>query len=135
MNYDAAETVGWPRFAATVVAVRAHLADTRVAVLARNYGEAGAVDQYLPALRPAFSGHNAYWTRGSPPGRRHHPHRTGYDQAQLRQWFGRVDLAARIDNGVGLHNDEQGPPSGSPATAAPPGRPWTVIWPQLRRYR
>ena len=61
--------------------------------------------------------------------------RTGYDQAQLRQWFGRVDLAARIDNGVGLHNDEQGPPSGSPATAAPPGRPWTVIWPQLRRYR
>lgn len=64
------------------------------------------MDHYLSALRPAFSGHNAYWTWGSPPDGATTLIGTGYDQAQLRQWFGRVDLAARIDNGVGLHNDE-----------------------------
>lgn len=32
----------------------------------------------------------------------------GYREADLRHWFGRVELAARIDNGVGLENDEQG---------------------------
>ena len=47
--------------------MRAGLPDARVAVLGRNYGEAGAVDRYLPALRPAHSGHNAYWDLGPPP--------------------------------------------------------------------
>ena len=52
LNPDLGETVGWPKFAETVAGVRAGLPDARVAVLARNYGEAGAVDRYLPALRP-----------------------------------------------------------------------------------
>jgi len=56
---------------------------------------------------------------------------TGYDQAQLQRWFDRVDLAARIDNAVGLRNDEQGHPVG---IAHDRRAPWTVIRPQLRRY-
>ena len=68
VNYDAGETVGWPAFAATVAEVRARVpAGERVAVLTRNYGEAGAVDHFLPALGPAHSGHNAYWDWGPPP--------------------------------------------------------------------
>jgi len=61
VNPDAGETVGWPRFADTVAQVRAGLPDQRVAVLTQNYGEAGAVDHYLPALGPAHSGQNSYW--------------------------------------------------------------------------
>jgi hypothetical protein len=131
VNYDAAETVGWPQFAATVAAVRAHLPDTHVAVLASNYGEAGAVDHYLPALRPAFSGHNAYWTWGPPQDGASTLIVIGYDRAQLQRWFGRVDLAAHIDNGVGLPNDEQGRPVW---IARDRRAAWTIIWPQLRRY-
>jgi hypothetical protein len=131
VNHDAAETVGWPRFAATVVAVRAYLPDTHVAVLADNYGEAGALDHYPPALRPTFSGHNAYWTWGQPLDDATTLIMTNYDRAQLRQWFGLVHLAARIDNRVGLHNDEQGRPVW---IARDRRAPWPVIWPQLRRY-
>ena len=67
VNPDAGETVGWRRFADTIAHVRAGLPDTHVAVLTQNYGEAGAVDHFLPALGPAHSGQNSYWFWGHPP--------------------------------------------------------------------
>ena len=54
----------------------------------------------------------------------------GYAPEQLRAWFGRVDLATRLDNGIGLDNDEQGVPVW---IARDPRAPWPTLWPQLRR--
>ena len=130
LNPDLGETVGWPKFAETVAGVRAGLPDARVAVLARNYGEAGAVDRYLPALRPAHSGHNAYWDLGPPPADATAVIVVGYRAEQLQAWFGRVEQAAVVDNGVGLDNDEQGVPVW---VARDPRAPWPELWPQLRR--
>jgi hypothetical protein len=130
LNPDLGETVGWPRFADTVARVRAGLPDARVAVLTRNYGEAGAVDRYLPALRPAYSGHNAYWDLGPPPDDATAVIVVGYPAEQLGAWFGRVEQAARIDNGVGLDNDEQGVPVW---VARDRRAPWAALWPQVRR--
>jgi hypothetical protein len=130
INYDAGETVGWPQFAATIGAVHARVpADERVAVLTGNYGEAGAVDRFLPALAPAHSGHNSYWTWGPPPEDAATLIVVGLDETQLRRWFGAVELAARVDNGVGLDNDEQG----EPVWLARERRvPWSQLWSQLR---
>jgi hypothetical protein len=53
----------------------------------------------------------------------------GIPEQQLRRWFGSVTEAARIDNGVGLDNDEQG----SPVWVATDRRlTWAQLWPQLR---
>jgi 4-amino-4-deoxy-L-arabinose transferase-like glycosyltransferase len=128
VNYDAGETVGWPRFAAEVVAVRDRLpAAERVAVLARNYGEAGMVDRFAPALGPAYSPHNAYGTWGPPP-----DGTTlivlGWTRRQLSGWFGRVELAGRLDNGVGLEDDEQGTPVW---VVGDQREPWARLWPRL----
>ncbi len=130
LNYDAGETVGWPEFAATVAAVHGKVpAGERVAVLTANYGEAGAVDRFLPALAPAHSSHNSYWGWGPPPEDAATLIVVGVDEARLRQWFGRVDLAERIDNGLGLDNDEQG----EPVWLVRERRiPWSQLWPQLR---
>jgi 4-amino-4-deoxy-L-arabinose transferase-like glycosyltransferase len=130
IHYDAGETVGWPEFAATVAAVHARVpAGERVAVLTGNYGEAGAVDRFLPALAPARSGHNAYWEWGPPPEDAGTLIVIGLEEAELRRWFGEVELAARIDNGVGLDNDEQG----EPVWLVRERRvPWSQLWPQLR---
>ena len=131
VHYDAGETVGWPAFAATVAQVRAGLpADARVAVLTRNYGEAGAVDHFLPALRPAYSGHNSYWSWGPPPAEVDTVIAVGFAEAELRDWFAEVTPAARVDNGVGLDNDEQGAPVW---VARHPVAPWPELWPRLRR--
>jgi hypothetical protein len=131
INYDAGETVGWPAFAATVARVRDGLpADAEVVVLTGNYGEAGAVDRYLPDLAPAYSRHNAYWDWGPPPESADTVIVVGLPEDELHRWFGTVQEAARIDDGVGLDNDEQGRPVwvASNRTA-----PWSRIWPELRR--
>ena len=131
INYDAGETVGWPAFAATVAGVRDGLpAGERVAVLTRNYGQAGAVDHFLPGLGPAHSGHNAYWDWGPPPDDATTVVVVGYTRDELLRWFGDVREAARVDNGVGLDNDEQGTPVW---LARDRVAPWAELWPQLRR--
>jgi hypothetical protein len=131
LYYDAGETVGWPEFAATVAAVRQRLpAEQPIAILAANYGEAGAVDRFLPHLAPAYSGHNAYGTWGPPPDDASTLIVVGYPKHRVREWFGQVELAARIDNGVGLDNEEQD----APVWVARERRaPWDVLWPQLVR--
>ena len=131
LNYDAGETVGWPEFAAPVDRVGAGLpADERVAVLTGNYGEAGAVDRFLPELAPAYSGHNSYWTWGPPPEEVTTVIAVGIAEVELRRWFGRVDAAARVDNGVGLSNEEQGR---TVWIARDRRTPWAKVWPELRR--
>ncbi|MGY1689449.1 glycosyltransferase family 39 protein [Geodermatophilus sp. SYSU D01105] len=131
VNYDAGETVGWPAFAAAVQRARDRLpAGEQVAVLTRNYGEAGAVDRYAPRLGPAHSGHNAYWDWGPPPETVTSVVAVGFPEDELARWFGRVEPAGRVDNGVGLDNDEQGVPI---RLATDRRVPWSQIWPQLRR--
>lgn len=64
-----ADMHGWPQLAADVAAVHRTLPpDERAAacVFAQNYGQAGAVDLFGPALGlpRAISGHNSYWLWG-----------------------------------------------------------------------
>ncbi|MCA0144388.1 glycosyltransferase family 39 protein [Blastococcus sp. LR1] len=131
VNYDAGETVGWPRFAAAVERARDRLpAAERVVVLTGNYGQAGAVDRFAPGLAPAYSGHNAYADWGPPPEDAEAAVVVGLPRSDLERWFGSVTASGRIDNGVGLDNEEQG------ATVwLATGRrvPWAEIWPELRR--
>ncbi len=101
-----------------------------MAVLARNYGEAGAIDHFRPDLGPAYSGHNAYWSWGPPPENTASTIVVGYSEPELRAWFGDVTQAARIDNGVGLANEEQDTPVW---VARQRLVSWFELWPQLRR--
>ena len=102
-------------------------------MLARNYGEAGAVDRYGAelGLPRVYSGHNSYYLWGPPPETSATTIVIGYNQDQLRGWFGSVELAARIDNDVGLDNDEQATPVWICRNRL---APWAQLWPELRRY-
>jgi 4-amino-4-deoxy-L-arabinose transferase-like glycosyltransferase len=135
INYDAGETVGWPRFAEEVAAVYRGLPEderARAVLLTRNYGEAGALDHYGPAvgLPPAYSGHNSYWSWGPPPDTGGPVIAVGLPEEGLQPFFGEVQLAGRIDNGLALENDEQGAMIWICRRQLVP---WTQIWPQLRR--
>jgi hypothetical protein len=130
VNYDAGETVGWPRFAATVDRASRDLLDTPFVVLTQNYGEAGAIDRFAPDLGPAYSGHNSYWTWGPPPEDVTTAVVVGMSESELRRWFGTVRRTATINDGVELDNDEQGV---QVWVASHRLMPWSQIWPQLRR--
>ena len=122
LNPDLGETVGWPRFADTVARVRAGLPDARVAVLTRNYGEAGAVDRYLPALRPAYSGHNAYWDLGPPPDEATAVIVVGYPAEQLGRGSAGSSRPRGSTTASGWTTTSRACRCGSPATAGPRGR-------------
>lgn len=131
INYDAGETIGWPQFADTVAGVVAHntQAGVRPAVLAHNYGEAGAILRYHPDLA-VFSGHNSFWTWGPPPASTESVVAVGLSGSELRRWFGEVRAEAAIDNGIGVDNDEQGV---TVWLCSSPRRPWAELWPEMRR--
>ncbi|MGC5168405.1 glycosyltransferase family 39 protein [Luteimicrobium sp. DT211] len=124
INEDAAEMIGWPAFVRTVD--DAARASGAVAVVAQNYGEAGALDWYgSPA--PVFSGHNGYADWGHPVGSAGPFVLVGYDTAPA--WAEGCRTVAHVDNGEDVDNEEQGGPV--MVCAAPTG-PWASVWPQVR---
>ena len=135
LNEDTIESIGWPRFVATVAGVWNDLPTdqrTRAVILAGNYGEAGAIDRYGPdhGLPGAYSGHNNYARWGIPPGDDGPVIVLGWSRLEYLDGFftGCVE-AARIDNGVDIDNEEQGGPVW---LCAAPSRPWSQLWPDLR---
>lgn len=132
LNPDAGETVGWPAFAETVAHVDKG-APAGAVLLMGNYGEAGAVDRFGPALglAPAYSGHNGYGLWGPPPDSSAAAAVVvGIPENQLLRMFTTVTAAATINNGVGLDNDEQGR---TVWLCTGQRVPWSLIWPALRR--
>jgi hypothetical protein len=55
----------------------------------------------------------------------------GFPRAYVEEFFSGVRPAARVDNGVGIDNEEQGQ---RVWICAEPRRPWSAIWPQLKHY-
>jgi 4-amino-4-deoxy-L-arabinose transferase-like glycosyltransferase len=129
MNGDVGETIGWPDFARTVARVYRRTG-SRAVIFTSNYGEAGAIERYGPALGlpGAYSGHNAFGSWGPPPNGSGPVVTVGLDATQLARFRG-CRLAARIDNSAGIDNDERGE---RVEQCAGTRGPWSHIWPGLR---
>jgi 4-amino-4-deoxy-L-arabinose transferase-like glycosyltransferase len=136
LNSAQDEMVGWPRFVATVdrawqllpVPERAS-----TAIFTANYGEAGAVDLLGRAdhLPRTFSGHNGFSEWDEPPGTDHHALLLGFNgPADAAPEFAGCRVLARVNNGVGLNNQEQGLPVMLCRTTAP----WRRLWPHLIHF-
>ena len=124
-NPDVGETIGWPRFAQTVADVYRDVPGA--VILTSNYGEAGAIDRYGPALGlpHAYSGHNAFGDWGPPPNGSAPVVAVGLDRSDIATTLRDCRLRARIDDGVGIDNDEQGAPVD---VCRGPQRPWSAEW-------
>ena len=131
LNGDVGETIGWPDLVRTVAGVERRLPrGSHPVIVTANYGEAGAVDRYGPALGlpRAFSGHNAYGDWGPPPDRAAPVIAIGLPSGALTHLAG-CRQVARIHNEAGVDNDEDGAPV---AVCRGPRRSWSVAWPGLR---
>ena len=132
VNEDVGETIGWPELARTVADVHRGLPDpARAVILTRNYGEAGAIDRYGPALGlpRAHSGHNAYGDWGPPPDGGAPVIAIGLRPRELAAHLRDCTVAARIDNRAGVENAERGK---AVMVCSGPNRPWSRQWPALR---
>jgi 4-amino-4-deoxy-L-arabinose transferase-like glycosyltransferase len=136
LNYDAGETVAWPTYVAQIASVYSAMPPTARAnaiVLGSNYGEGGAVDRYgaQDGLPAAYAVQNAFWLWGPPPAATNRVVAVGFDRTQLLPLFGSVRLARRLDNHLGVDDDEQGAPVWVCST---PREPWLQTWHTLRDY-
>src|SRR5215471_17525436 len=136
INYDLAETIAWPREVALVAREYRALPPGQratTAILAGNYGEAGAIDRYGPGdgLPPAFSGANNFWYWGPPPARDRSAIAVNIDPALLRRLFTTVRPVAVFRNGLGVSDDEQGAVI---YRAAGLRTSWAQAWPLLRDF-
>ena len=111
LNGDLREEIGWPDLVKTVARIRDSLPAeerARAAILAGNYGEAGAIDLYGAAygLPKAIGGINSYWSRGygDPP-----PETlivVGFSRSFAERNFESCELVARNTNRYGVRNEE-----------------------------
>ena len=134
INYNLAETIGWPQLADQVKAVYDALPARQrsgTSVFTSNYGEAGALGVYWgsgPGLPPVLSGHNTYWSWG--PG--HAPDATVLALGsvdQLRPHFASCRYAATFRPPHNVDNDENG---AQIWVCTGPCGPWASFWAGLR---
>lgn len=137
INYNLGETVGWQELVAEVGRAYDSLAPAERAsavIVTANYGEAGAIDRYGPAigLPGAFSGHNSYWWWGPPTPSIGVAILVGFDEpGELTPYFRRLSLAGRVSNSQGVANDEEGAPIW---IGREQRSPWPAIWADFKVY-
>jgi 4-amino-4-deoxy-L-arabinose transferase-like glycosyltransferase len=127
VNYDVGETIGWPMMVRQIAAAHEEL-PSGTPILASNYGEAGAVDRYGPALGlpSAYSGHNGYadWGR---PADAVPVLVVGFDQEQLQRVCRELRTLDHLRTPHDVDNDEDG----TALSYCVPRKPWQEIWPSL----
>ena len=137
LNYNLGEEIGWPDFAATVAGAYFSLpaAERQITVIVTgNYGEAGAIDRYGPALGlpRAYSGHNNYWWWGPPRPSLGTAVFVGFwSKPYLESMFRSATLVAHIHDPEGVSNDEWG---AGVWVCRGQKRPWPALWPQFKDY-
>lgn len=135
-NQIAQDQVGWRAYVREVAHVRESLPDAQQAdsvIIADNYGEAGAIARYGPeyGMDRVYSAQNELYYQARPPASAHTaivigtaPHGTG-------QVFESCRVAGRLDNGLGVENQEQGVPI---SICRGPIGGWTTGWPRMQHY-
>jgi hypothetical protein len=125
-----ADQVGWPRYVAQVAAAYHQAPEHPTAVVASNYGEAGAVARFggRLGLPTPVSGQNALGAVGRPPDSADVVLVVGYQYADIRGLFASCRVLARLDNGIGVDNEEQGAPV---AVCRQPVAQWSRLWPRF----
>jgi Dolichyl-phosphate-mannose-protein mannosyltransferase len=136
VNYDLAESIGWPKLVALVAREYDSLPGPQrrqATILAANYGEAGALDRYGPGLGlpQAYSGNNNFWLWGPPPADDSTAIAVNMDPAFLRREFAHVRLVTTFWNGLGVSDDEQG---ARIYIATGLRSSWAQAWPAFRQY-
>jgi hypothetical protein len=136
INPTAGDSVGWPAYVREIAAVYDGLptreADGAV-VVASNYGEAGAVARFGPALGlPAvFAAQNQLYFQARPPSGTRVVVVVGGQLPDARRWFAGCIVKTRLENGQDVDNEEQGEPV---AVCHDPRAPWPAIWAALQHY-
>ena len=130
-----ADMMGWPEQAGVVAGVFHSLTpaeQSRVAILAKNYGQAGAVDYFGPALGlpRAISGHNNYYLWGPQQYTGEVVITVGMSLDDLKPLFAEIEFAATIKNEYSIPEENNLPVY----VCRKPKMSLRQAWPTLKFY-
>jgi len=130
-----ADQHGWPELAAAVARVLARLPPderARACIVAANYGEAGAIDFFGPALGlpPARSGHNSYWLWGPGDCGFETVVAIGYEVEHVRPLARSVEEAERVECAYCMPYERR-----SILIARGPTMAREALWARLKRFQ
>jgi hypothetical protein len=111
INGDYRDEIGWPELMQTLAQIRNSLPEAeraRTAVLAANYGEAGAINLLGPqyGLPPVISGGNSFWTHGYGDPQPETVIVVGFSRRFVERNFASCQLVAKVWNEFGVQNEE-----------------------------
>lgn len=134
VNEAVAETVGWPELVDQIAAVVDGLPELERAntiILAKTYGEAGAVDKFGPARRlpHAYSPHNGYAHFRRPTDDTATVITVRFAPRDIGRHFADCTPAGTIDNRLDIDNEAQGQPI---LVCRRLRGTWRDVWNQLR---
>lgn len=151
VNASTAEQVGWEKFAAQVQAAVHSASEPGPAghglggpdspgdgeagragvdaIIASNYGEAGALDRFGRGLPPVVSGHNALWDLGGPPPGAARVLIVGGQGTWAPEVFETCRKVGTVSNAAGVDNEERGE---SLTLCSGPTADWDQLWPRFR---
>jgi hypothetical protein len=132
------EEIGWPDLARSVAGVYASLSAeerARTGILTGNYGEAGALNLYGPALGlpHAMSLTNSFWYRGYDPRLPQIVILTGFDLDEGSELFGSCAVAAKNTIPFGVENEESRDHPDI-LLCRDLRMPWPDYWARFRRF-
>jgi hypothetical protein len=139
INPELTEMVGWPELVSQVAAIYQTLPEAEkplTAILAGNYGEAGALDLYGRdySLPPIISGSDSFWYRGyGDP----HPQTlivVGFERGYADQFFKSCTRAGTVTNQYRVINEESFRHTGL-YICRQPRHPWSEMWQKMQWFQ
>ncbi len=139
LNGEVVEMVGWDDLTAQVAAIYAQVPEAdkpRTAILAGNYGEAGALDLYGPAygLPPVISGANSLWARGYGNPEPETVIVVGFERGYAESFFAQCMPAGWVTNRYNVKNEETTRHTGL-YVCRQPRRPWADMWKTMQWFQ
>lgn len=133
INAEQLEQIGWPELVAQIEAIVDGLPAgerEQAVIVTANYGEAGALVVLGEGrgLPPVYSGHQGFHDWGPPPDGAGPVIVVGMGIGEVGG-LGACEQVARIDNGIGVSNQEQGAPI---LVCDGPSGSWASIWEMYR---
>lgn len=138
INTEYAEELGWPELADSVARVYASIPpeqQAHAAVLAENYGEAGALELYGASrkLPPVLSGVNSFWERGLTAPAPQTVITVGYSPSDASELFAACSVVSHTANKYDVPNEEtRRHPDILVCTQ--PREAWSAMWARMRRF-
>ena len=135
INKENGESVGWPELADTVAQVYRTLPPaqrSQASIITENYGEAGALAHYGPALDlpPAYAPHDGYALFGLPTSTGI-TIAVGYQPSTLAPYWSHCAVDAHIRNHAHIANLESDRPV---LVCIGQLTPWPAVWHRLMHY-